>query len=263
MKKKLIQYSIKFTLIFVITLSFFACQTLHLVAEAQDDFNDGAEIENATKFSQNEENNLRIDFANTKYASALSKVKKALSNKNKLKESKIYGSALTIKALCELELGLYDQARLTSLEAEDYLSDMNQPRDLAINVSMEGLIKAKKANDLLTKYSTYNEVAQRMAITSDQYEEIKSLTTSGIANINTASKPLNKDDILKYFAIYKANMIDVWALADIRNGLQNSTEVTVEKTLIIAELKKQLTCESPIFKYYRDEFHVSENICDE
>ena len=62
MKKKIIQYALKLVLLFVITLSFFACQTLGLVAEAQDDFNAGAEIENATKFSQVVENNVRIEY---------------------------------------------------------------------------------------------------------------------------------------------------------------------------------------------------------
>jgi len=250
MKKKIIQYSLKLILLFAITLSFFACQTLGLVAEAQDDFNAGAEIENATKFSQTEENNVRIEFANTKYALALSKVEKALNEKNKLKKNKIYGSALTIKALCELELGLYDEAEKTSEEAKVHLMNMNQPRDLAINESMEGLVKAKMAYDLLTKFSIYNEETKKIKITDDQYEEIKSLTKRGIVDIDTASKPLINDDILKYFAIYKISMIDVWSLAALRADKNDLSELKDNIKKNLRELRDELGAESKIFIYY-------------
>lgn len=250
MKKKIIQYSLKLILLFAITLSFFACQTLGLVAEAQDDFNAGAEIENATKFSQTEENNVRIEFANTKYALALSKVEKALNEKNKLKKNKIYGSALTIKALCELELGLYDEAEKTSEEAKVHLMNMNQPRDLAINESMEGLVKAKMAYDLLTKFSIYNEETKKIKITDDQYEEIKSLTKRGIVDIDTASKSLINDDILKYFAVYKISMIDVWRLAALRADKDDLSELKDNIKKNLRELRDELGAESKIFIYY-------------
>ena len=76
------------------------------------------------------------------------------------------------------------------------------------------------------------------------------LQKRGIVDIDTASKSLINDDILKYFAVYKISMIDVWRLAALRADKDDLSELKDNIKKNLRELRDELGAESKIFIYY-------------
>ena len=139
-------------IVLLATLAGAGCTSVNRLREAQASFNDAAA----------EENRLRFDAAlqegptqapltqNTTiqngYASALLSLDKLeAKDVERLKQDKVWGNVLALKALAQWKLGLLDQARDTAKEAQQAGADQIFPRDRALLLALPGLIKTDEA----------------------------------------------------------------------------------------------------------------------
>jgi hypothetical protein len=152
-------------LIVAVLLALAACQSVNRLREAQDSFDAAAEVDNRTQLGAmmagKEEMPERLktqlqqklnlpsedmladaNKVRSGYAAALLSLKK-MSNKDKstLKADRLWGAALTLKAMTEWRLGLHEEALRTAETAEKEAKDQVFPRDEAILLALPGLIK--------------------------------------------------------------------------------------------------------------------------
>lgn len=140
-----------------------ACQSTNHLREAQDAFNNAATRDNQTQLANfrlssnpgipngewNQSPGLKLDnsvvgMASSRagYAAALLSLEH-LSSKDvaQLKEDKLWGTALTLKALAQWRLGKFDDALNTVHEAEKSADGQIYPRDAALLTALPGLIE--------------------------------------------------------------------------------------------------------------------------
>ena len=144
---------------FVIVLLLSGCAHLVHLDKAQRAFNEGAQMENASRlgFADLDAEEQLNSFSETKlspefyYSLANAELDKALKTESKLEGDGVLASTLTLKSLCAWKLGEYGEA---SRFAESALAEMNKknlnyPRDKALMAAMKGLIANDTVYDLI------------------------------------------------------------------------------------------------------------------
>lgn len=146
------------------------CASVNHLREAQESFNQAAA----------EENKLRLDAAlqegptqgqliqNTTiqngYASALLSLDNLeAKDVTRLKQDKLWGNVLALKALAQWKLGLLDKARDTAKEVQQAGADQVHPRDRALLLALPGLIKTDEAFAALQRVPAEPTAEQRAA----------------------------------------------------------------------------------------------------
>lgn len=139
--------------IFLISL-LSSCSHLNHLNRAQNAFNEGAALENSSKFTDNAFTTIAPQ---NYYRMAYAELEDAMKLKGKLQKDSVYTTALTLKALCEWKLKNYEKATATSVLAANELTKqagkgLNMTRDLALMKALNGLIQSDKANDGILVY---------------------------------------------------------------------------------------------------------------
>src|SRR4051812_28872527 len=88
------------------------CASVNRLREAHDAFNQAAAVENAQRFDSNPASaTASLSAVRTGYASALLSLDKMESaDERSLRQDGLWGTALTLKALCQWRLGQFQQA---------------------------------------------------------------------------------------------------------------------------------------------------------
>jgi hypothetical protein len=128
------------------------CASVSRLREAQDSFNRAATIENANQLAwmtadgEGAANAVAsAGAASAGYASALSSLGRLDDEeREQLQRDGLWGTALTLRALCEWRLGKHDQALKTTNEARA-LAEQIYPRDAALLAALPGLIMTDQA----------------------------------------------------------------------------------------------------------------------
>jgi hypothetical protein len=153
-----------------LTIAAAGCTSVNRLREAQESFNQAAA----------EDTRLRFDAAlpervsaaplvqNTAvqngYASALLSLEKLEARDvSRLKQDKLWGNVLALKALAQWKLGLLDKALDTAREGERASADQVHPRDRALLLALPGLIKTDEAFTALQRVPAAPDAAQRAA----------------------------------------------------------------------------------------------------
>ncbi len=164
--------------------------------KAQDQFNLAAEADNRMKFSLENPESRFTDLANisTNYALAYKYISDILGNKKKeLEKDNLYGSALTIKGLCEWKLGKFDKARNTSQEALKYFDQSKTEvftRDIAVMTALPGLTRADQAY-----YHTMSDSS------SKSYDDIEDFCENAISEFKNARNAAGYNHPVQVFLI--------------------------------------------------------------
>jgi hypothetical protein len=139
------------TLVLVTTLVV-GCASVNRLREAQESFNQAAALENELRFdAARQEGSVQAQVAqNTTiqngYASALLSLDKLeATDVERLKQDKLWGNVLALKALTQWKLGLFDRARDTAREVQQVGADQVFPRDRALLLALPGLLKTDEA----------------------------------------------------------------------------------------------------------------------
>jgi hypothetical protein len=136
----------------VVTTLVVGCASVNRLREAQESFNQAAALENELRFdAARQEGSVQAQVAqNTTiqngYASALLSLDKLeAKDVERLKQDKLWGNVLALKALTQWKLGLFDRARDTAREVQQVAADQVFPRDRALLLALPGLMKTDEA----------------------------------------------------------------------------------------------------------------------
>jgi tetratricopeptide (TPR) repeat protein len=128
------------------------CASVNRLREAQESFNQAATLENELRFDAAlQEGSMQGQLTqNTTiqngYASALLSLDKIeAKDVERLKQDRLWGNVLALKALAQWKLGLLDRARDTAREVQQVGADQVLPRDRALLLALPGLIKTDEA----------------------------------------------------------------------------------------------------------------------
>ncbi|HSB80467.1 MAG TPA: hypothetical protein VLM91_16930 [Candidatus Methylomirabilis sp.] len=169
------------------------CATTNYLREAQDAFNQGAAAENAQRLAGGtpQEALASLTAVRTSYASALLSLDKLSdSDKQSLQKDGLLGSALTLKALCQWRLGLYDKALATAADATSSVPEQIYPRDRALLLALPGLIKTDQAYDKILRKQSFDEV-----------KELLVGSKGAVANIQSARGAVGKEHPVQGYLI--------------------------------------------------------------
>ncbi len=215
-----------------VLLLFSSCAQLNHLNQAQEAFNQGAELENRQLFPvttsegranldiskaiEQEMTNLSPTFY---YAQSYAAIQKALEKEKALQEDNLLGNALALKALCEWKLKRYGQARLSAEAARNAFRQgaIPSPRDQAVMIALEGFIE----NDL-----AFNEMGALQKKIDDRIE-------SGSA-LSTQAAPLFDE----FQRSYRQNIHDPLGEARIEKAVQ-----------IIEKARKEINPNHPVQTY--------------
>jgi hypothetical protein len=150
----LIRWSVAFVSIFMLVIITVGCAGVNRLREAQDVFNQTAAAENSVRFDFNPADAAaNLASVRSGYASALLSLNKIEAEDVKsLQQDGLWGTALTLKALCQWRLGLFSEAIITTEDAQKNAGDQIYPRDRAVLAALPGLIKTDQAyNKIIAK----------------------------------------------------------------------------------------------------------------
>jgi len=151
------------------------CVSINRLREAQDSFNQAAAAENAARVDADPANTVAsLASVPAGYASALLSLGKLESkDQQSLQQDGLWGTTLTLKALCQWRLGQYAEALASSADAQKNFTKQLYPRDQALLTALPGLIKTDQAYAKTYSYSPSLDPALDKA----HLEEIISLLT--------------------------------------------------------------------------------------
>lgn len=182
------------SVVFVIMLavSVVGCTSVNRLREAQDAFSRTAATENALHFDSNPTDAAaNLGSMRSGYASALLSLEKIENDDEKiLRRDGLWGTALTLKALCQWRLGKYPEALVTAGEAQQNAGDQSSPRDRAIVKALPGLIKTDQAYDKIVNNKPMQEV-----------QDLLTGPTGAIAGIQNARLMVEKDHPVQVYLI--------------------------------------------------------------
>jgi hypothetical protein len=146
------------------------CASVNHLREAQESFNQAAALETQLRFDAalpegpTQGPLTQSTTIQNGYASALLSLDRLeAKDLERLKQDKLWGNVLALKALAQWKLGLLDRARDTAREGQQAAADQVFPRDRALLLALPGLIKTDEAFAALQRLPAAPTPEQRAA----------------------------------------------------------------------------------------------------
>jgi hypothetical protein len=146
-----------FALLF--TLAVIGCAEINHLREAQDAFNQAAHAENSLRFNPlpNSEAASLSAASRTGYASVLVSLDRLDPQEvQRLKQDKLWGNVLTLKALAQWRLRLYPQAKKMANAALELPHDELHPRDRTLMTALPALIRIDQVHHFISLRAMQN-----------------------------------------------------------------------------------------------------------
>ena len=155
-----------------------ACAEINHLRDAQDAFDRAARAENELRLNLEPESDgtsTMTASARTGYTSALVSLDK-LNNDDisKLKQSKLLGNVLALKAMAQWRLQQYDQAKQTADDARNLQPEEIAPRDKAILEALPGLIRI----DQVYSFISFKSITGNMSTDDFQRDVVTPLSSA-------------------------------------------------------------------------------------
>jgi len=153
-RHSLFERIINYSSIAIAALLAASCVSVNHLREAQETFNQAAAAENALRLDSKPADAVATSGSvRSGYASALLSLEKLEpDDQQKLRADGLWGTTLTLKALAQWRLGLYDKALETARDAQKNAGDQLYPRDRTVLIALPGLIKTDQGfNKTLSK----------------------------------------------------------------------------------------------------------------
>ena len=158
------------------------------------------------------------------YKDAYDKVSGMVTNfKDKLIADQIYGNALSLKALCELNLSKLDAAKITATEANTYIDRSAHPdkqRDKALMAGMPGLIKANQLVSMLKGVTG--------KLSQNKYSDLAALAGGALTDIGIGRNAVSKTHPANSYLIQSQLVVAKSWIDGINKTLDNATEEEVQ-----------------------------------
>lgn len=161
--------------ILLVTILVAGCVSINRLREAQDAFNQAAAAENAARLEGNPADAaINLISGSSGYASALLSLSKLDSkDQQSLQNDGLWGTALTLKALCQWRLGQYSQAMDTAQQAQTVATNQIYPRDYALLAALPGLIKTDQGYAKIFQKAPFTEVEALLVGPSGAVQDIE------------------------------------------------------------------------------------------
>jgi len=181
-----------FLYITIIAVLAAGCASINQLREAQDSFNQASAAENSARFEANPADTAAsLASVRAGYASALLSLSKIEpKDQHSLQQDGLWGTALTLKALCQWRLGQYSQALNSTAEAQITATNQVYPRDRALLAALPGLIKTDQAYSKILNNSPFAEV-----------EALLTGPNGAIADIQNARANTDKDHPVQIYLV--------------------------------------------------------------
>jgi hypothetical protein len=153
----------------VFTIALIGCAQINHLREAQDAFNQASHAENALRFNPvpNSESASLSAAARTGYASVLVSLDRLDPQEvNRLKQDKLWGNVLALKALTQWRLRLYPQAKKTADAALQLPGDELHPRDRTLMTALPALIRI----DQVHHFISLREIKDNEAMSKNNFD---------------------------------------------------------------------------------------------
>ncbi len=140
-------------LAFAFMTAIIGCAQINHLREAQDAFNQAAHAENALRFNPVPHSDAASlsAAARTGYASVLLSLDRLDPQEvNRLKQDKLWGNVLTLKALSQWRLRLYPQATKSADAALELPGDELHPRDRTLMTALPALIRIDQVHHFIS-----------------------------------------------------------------------------------------------------------------
>ena len=135
------------------TIALIGCAEINHLREAQDAFNQAAHTENSLRFNPlpNAEAASLSAAARTGYASVLVSLDRLNPQEvQRLRQDKLWGNVLALKALAQWRLRLYPQAKKTANAALELPGDELHPRDRTLMTALPALIRIDQVHHFIS-----------------------------------------------------------------------------------------------------------------
>jgi hypothetical protein len=229
-----------------LTIAATGCASVNRLREAQESFNEAAAEENKLRFDAalqegpSQGQLLQNTTIQNGYASALLSLERLEARDvTRLKQDKLWGNVLALKALAQWKLGLLDKARATAREVQQAGADQVHPRDRALLLALPGLIKTDEAFAALQHVPAMPDAGQRAA-TLDNVQLLIADASTAIDQGRTAADPAHP----VHLYLIQARLAALRNLQSARERLGEGAGRTLsaEERDEVKRLLKDLTC---------------------
>jgi tetratricopeptide (TPR) repeat protein len=188
-------------LVFAAVVALSGCPEINHFREAQNAFNDAAELENRLRLNivdrtavANADRGTLEARVRAGYASALVSLSAAEDDQAKvLKDNRLYGNMLVLRALAQWRLGDLAAAEKTAVEAAQLSDDKIFPRDKALALAMPGLIENDQAFAFIQQFAHGSGATESQAVQNAKaanFDSARTLIEGAIAQYDKATSGL-------------------------------------------------------------------------
>jgi hypothetical protein len=227
------------------------CAEINHLRDAQSSFNEAARIENQMKISgdmfsdsenlRDSKNLMKETEVRVGYASAIASIDKLKpEQQEKLKADKLWGVALTIKAMSYWRLGDYDKMEATAQEIKSISDTQVYPRDRALLLALPGLRRVDEAHAKLEAPINSGSNEQKAELKKERLDAIERLVNNASDDFSKARQSVSEQHQVRAYLI-QAELAGYKNLLDARAKLSGGT-LSVEEESHVAMLVKELDC---------------------
>jgi len=229
------------------------CAEINHLRDAQSSFNEAAQLENQLKLegggmptdSENlRENKNLMKEAEVRagYSSAINSIDGLTQKeKQKLKEGKLWGVALTIKAMSYWRLGDYDKMETTAHEINSISEEQVYARDRALLLALPGLRRVDEAHAKLNAPVDAESEEQKTELKKERLAAIERLIKNASDSFLKARQSVSEQHQVRAY-LYQAELAGYKNLLDARAKQTGGGTLSINEENHVAKLIQDLDC---------------------
>jgi len=228
----------------VIGLFLTGCAEVNYLRDAQSAFSQAARLENELRTSETttaETNVLLLESeVRAGYASAIASIGKLDSNQiASLKSDKLWGVALTIKAMSYWRLGDYDEMENVAKQAKEINGEI-YPRDKALLLALPGLRRVDEAQAIIAASIIGKDEQDEKKIKEERLRAVERLVGNASAILTEARQSVSREHSVRSYLI-QAELAGYKNLLDGRNKFTGG-RLSVDEVEKVKQLLTELDC---------------------
>lgn len=223
----------------VIALFLSGCAEVNYLRDAQSSFSQAARLENELRTSETTTTEANVLLLESEiragYASAITSIDNLDSNQiASLKSDKLWGVALTIKAMSYWRLGDYDEMENVTKQAKEMNGEI-YPRDKALLLALPGLRRVDEAQAIIAASIKGRDEQEERKIEEERLGAVERLVGNASTILREARQSVSEEHSVNSYLI-QAELAGYKNLLDGRNkfagGRLSAAEIEKVKQLL-------------------------------